>query len=330
MKLRSKFALLLVVCIAGALFLRIALREHPASIPAAKPVSKVERPKRSSKAVHRPRSQQRQLSASSRKFDLAKAPKTLQKPLDLHADFAEREREMRALSTRPLTPPERQSLLDFLLEMHEEDSAESGRAFKNLVMDSLCGQPLQSLTKVIEGLIDLFENGDQDIVIRDYALQHIGQIYESYGSNAPGLDAEQFRRIEDILWAAVEETDSSLAGTALLSLSRSVQAHPGLDQARLTEVVQKLAIDASITVLTRVTALQICAQLNTQGSTAEIVHVAESDPDTSVRISAIAALGALGGRGELETLRRISKQNDPRLGAAVVVAMHRVETRLSD
>jgi len=82
--------------------------------------------------------------------------------------------------------------------------------------------------------------------------------------------------------------------------------------------------------LARITAIQICGERQIEESLPLLAQTAATDPDLSTRISAIGALGLLGGRPEMQLLDQIAAENNPRLRPALTLATHRVSQRLSN
>lgn len=263
-------------------------------------------------------------------FTLSKTPRSVQSILDFKNNFVQRDTKARSLG-RSLNPSEMKALSDFLLQRHTEDENDMGRAIKNDLMDALCEQRLIVSTNVVAMLQAVFIDSSQDIVVRDYALQHLGVFYERLAIKVPWTREQveaQRTAIQQSLWAALGETDSSIAGTALLALSRLAQTEPEFDRARIGKVALKMGEDRTLGELTRVTALQICGQLQVRQALPLLAQVAENEPDMSLRISAIGSIGSCGGSRELGLLKKIAGEGNSRLEPAAILAMKRVEQRL--
>jgi len=211
-------------------------------------------------------------------------------------------------------------------------------------MDALCAQTVLPID-LTQLLIQIYHDHTQNPVIRDYALQHLATLHENLAAPPsrrpplgtleqslpwPAAEIESQRaRITTILDEALAETDSSIAGTALLSLHHLAdqQRDPG---ARIADTALKLARDPNTGQLARITALQICGERQLKDSLPFLTQTAAADPDLSTRISAIGALGQLGGRAEIPLLEKIAAENNPRLKPALLLALHRVEQRLAN
>jgi HEAT repeat protein len=225
-------------------------------------------------------------------------------------------------STKALSKPELEALYGFLLENHPEDDTQRGHALKSDLMDALCAQPIlpPDLSQV---LAELYHDPDQNVVIRDYAIQHLALFHERLDALAwPASEMEAQRHpIQTVLWEALTETDSSIAGTALLALARSIKTDDADAQARLTIAALRLANDPAVSPLVRISAIQICAQAKVQAALPLLAQTAERDPNLALRISAIGALGTLGDRNAIELLNRIAQEQNPRLKPAVTKAL---------
>jgi hypothetical protein len=237
---------------------------------------------------------------------------------------------VRALGTR-LNQAERTALYDYL-RGHELDPPGPMRGvIKNDVILALKSQepPSQELPGV---LLSMFYDKAQDPVIRNYALQHLGTWYERVAEKAPVLDA---------LWAGTADIDASIQGTALIGLSRLVQASassqpppadspnrgPQPDTARLTVVASTLATDSAANDVARLTALQVCAELGIKDVLPAAIGLADGAASTPLRMSAVAAVGALGGPDQASLLNRLLTAQDPRIQTAARAALRRLETR---
>jgi hypothetical protein len=145
----------------------------------------------------------------------------------------------------------------------------------------------------------------------------------------------------DALWAGTGDIDASIQGTALIGLGRLVQANTAsqpppadspnggaqLDTARLTLVASSLATDSAANDVARLTALQVCAELRIKDVLPAAVALAEGAATTPLRVSAVSAVGALGGPDHASLLNRLVTAQDPRIQTAARAALRRFEAR---
>jgi hypothetical protein len=246
-----------------------------------------------------------------------------------HESAAARWAAVRALGTR-LGRAEIEALCDYL-RGHEIDADGPMRGvLKNDVILALKSQqpPPEQLAGVLLGM---FHDREQDPVIRNYALQHLATWYEQCDQKAQVLEA---------LWAGTTSPDASIAGTALIGLSRlfqgqagpgpaSSQPVPAIDPGRLATAASTLAQDPKGSDAARVTALQVCAQLGMREVLPAAVELAQSAASVPLRMSALAAVGTLGGPDQVPLLAGLLTADDPRIQTAARAALRRLEARLN-
>ena len=138
--------------------------------------------------------------------DPAKAPASIRSIIDHKVGVYERMDLARSL-TRSLTPTEHEAIFTFLRDRHPEDDEQAGQVVKNELMDALC---LQS--PLPEGwgelLVQIHQDRNQHVVLRDYALQHLVPLYERL-DELPATPSQP-PVIRQVLWDALREVDSSI------------------------------------------------------------------------------------------------------------------------
>lgn len=246
--------------------------------------------------------------------------------IDVKADTLSRQNAIRALP-RDLIPEYRKDLTDFLTARHAEDDSQTGHVLKNDIMDALVGQKTPG-----RGLLDLFSgiyhDKTQNIVIRDYAMQHLALLSERLDSPTvwdPSLVQAQQKLIQDTLWQCAEERGSSISGTALLALTRISETHSEVDRIRLGQAAIAMT-DVEVDEAARVTAYQICARLQVSSALPLAITAAQSDSSSIVRTSAIGALGLFGNAGQLPILNQIAEHN-ARFKPVAMLAMKKIQER---
>ena len=254
-----------------------------------------------------------------------------------HETPAVRWAAVRALGQR-LNHAEREALYDYLRGHEAETNGPMRGVLKNDVILALKNQqpPPQELAGVLLGM---FYDKEQDPVIRNYALQHLATWYDQCAEKTPVLDA---------LWAGTTDADASIVGTALIGLSRLAQrsadfqsASAGgtsfppvspvrvadIDGTRLATVASALASGPTGNDLARMTALQVCAELGIKDILPAAVSLAEGAASVPLRLSALAAVGALGGADQAPLLNRLLTSDDPRIQTAARAALRRLAAR---
>jgi len=191
---------------------------------------------------------------------------------------------------------------------------------RNEMMDKLAKAPAPP-AGLAGVLVAIYQDPAQDIVMRDYAVQHMTPVYAR-------ANAEEQAALRQTLWQAVEETDSSIAGTALLALRALAQDHPEIEPDKLGQAALKLAGDDRCGELSRITALQVCGRMGLGQAAPILRQLAQADGSVPLQITAIAALGDVGNQAARDYLRQLAVQPEPRLRPALTTALKKMDERL--
>jgi hypothetical protein len=252
----------------------------------------------------------------------------VQKIVDAYASYQERLHAISLLSTRPLTDSDWTLLQPFLLKPDGLDRDQLGQVIKNELLDVLCAMnpPPAGLGDV---LAKMYQNPQQDEVIRDYAVQHLAAYYEQMTMQPDNTKTEQaIQNAKDVLWDALNETSDSIGGTALLALKRLSQDYTGFDgQGKIAAAALQMAGDNNAGELTHITAFQVCAQLGTTNALPVVLSAAQDGQTISVKTSAIGALGLLGGQEQIPFLNSVLQGNEERLKPAAQHALDKINAR---
>lgn len=250
---------------------------------------------------------------------------TVQDIVNLQKDIWSRQKAVRVLP-KNMNPETRKLLTDFLGTWHEEDENQNGQVLKNDMMEALVSQTVPS--SVLFPLFTAIYNDEkQNLVIRDYAVQHLAILSERLDQPsgwAPAKIQAQKSDIEKALWRVVDEDRSSIFGTALLGLIRISENDPNVDRQRLGQAALKAASSLETQEAARITAFQVCAQLHMNEILPLATEVAQNDSSTMVRISAIGTLGLIGDSSQTPILEQIAQAN-PRLKPVVTAALQRIQ-----
>lgn len=195
-------------------------------------------------------------------------------------------------------------------------------ALKNDILNLLRNQatPPAGLADL---LLKMQADPAQPQVMRDYALQHLS---ECYGETSGHVEK---KRIEAAFWEAAGQTKGSIPGTSMLALYRFAGSNPGIDRARLGQQALDAAGNGACDATVRTTALQVCSLLGVSqaGETAMELVRADGTP-APLKISALAALGDLGGPEAATALKQVAEGNDERLKVPARAALERITKRL--
>lgn len=250
---------------------------------------------------------------------------SIQTIVDDQVPYAERLEAMRRLPAK-LTEADWLALKKFLLQRSPLDQEQLRQVLKNELMNRLCAMEPPP-AGVGDVLVALYKDETQPLVLRDYAIQHLAAYLEQAGgSTGPGLDREH-QQAWQVLWAALQQSDGSLAGTALLGLKRLFEAGADLERGRLEQAATQLAGNPAASELTRISACQVCAQLGLQEALPAIEAAARSSSSVAMQISAVGALGLLGGTNDLALLQSLLPGGEPRLRLPVQAAIDRIRRR---
>jgi hypothetical protein len=240
---------------------------------------------------------------------------------DSKQDYLLRMKEIDALPTS-LKDADWQALQSFLLKADPSDKEQLSQVLKNRLLDALCAMnpPPSGLG---DTLIQMYRDHNENVVLRDYAVQHLAAYYEQLGEN----QTEARQAVQGVLWEALLETDDSIAGTALLGLDRLSKDHAEIDQGQLASDALLLATDKQAGELSHITALQVCAHLGMADALPLALQIAQNGETISMRISAVGVMGLLGGSDQIPFLKNLLQNGDDRFQPAIRHALDQITAR---
>lgn len=229
-----------------------------------------------------------------------------------------------ALSTlsKQIAQPELEKLFAFLRSISVPKGLQPPHvwALKNDLLNILREQtsPSQEYERV---LFEIFQNENQDAVMRDYAVQHARPWYP-LSANKP--------RILELLWSAARGKDGSLPGTAMLSLWGLWRDFPqDVSKEELAEASLAVASDPKMHIDARISCLQICGKMGEKAALPLALNVAGTGKPSQMRMSAIATIGDLGDAKQKALLESIQSgaAGDPGIQNAATRALSNIESR---
>ena len=226
-------------------------------------------------------------------------------------DFHQRLDAVHSLNDN-LSQTDRQALYDLLVR---PEGYRGEAVLENDLLNVLRRSNDPRLDKV---LLHMARDPQQDSVIRDYALQHLGLWYPM-ARNKP--------EIRETLWQATDLTGNSMAGTALLALLRQAPVDPEIDRSRLGRRALEIASDRSAGELSRITALRICGQLNKTEALEPALGLVHGDASISLQLAAIATIGDLGDDRQTELLQKLANSGSKRLAHAAAIALDKLKDK---
>jgi hypothetical protein len=221
---------------------------------------------------------------------------------------------------KSLSAEEITALYDFLNRKAGEDKARPGElnAIKNDVVNALKMQ--QAVPRELAGrLVAMYNDRTHDEVWRDYCIQHLGDFYTQIE------DEEGRERARRAIWSSVNERQGSIPGTGLIALF-NVCGQKGFEKDRITAKALELVRSPEYGEPAKITALQICAKLGEMAVLPYARKLAASG-EVPVRMSAMACLGMLGDKSDLELLKKSEISTDIRLRTVAQAAISRLKAR---
>lgn len=174
---------------------------------------------------------------------------------------------------------------------------------KNQIMDDLLNQPAIP-SDYGDSMIALFRDKSQDIVTRDFAVQHIG-LYAQALSRRGVYDAHSAdaRNCRAALIDAADETRTIVAAAAFRALADLACFDPNVDVRDFESRLVSCAADGTASVAARVMATQICGERRVSSARPALVRLA-SGPATPepLRRAAAFALRATAAPPDTPTL----------------------------
>ena len=186
---------------------------------------------------------------------------------------------------------------------------------KNQVMDELLNQP-QIPSDYADVMIGLYRDKSQDVLTRDFAVQHIG-LYAQALERRGEYDAEaaESRKLRSALFDAAGETRTIIAAAAFRALADMSVFDPRVDTNRLDSLLAACTADASSDPASRSMAVQLCGERRVKSSRPALESI-RSDPTAPeiLRRSANYSLALIAGTER----SRLGKQRDPNGGVRVI------------
>lgn len=179
---------------------------------------------------------------------------------------------------------------------------------KNQVMDKLLNQP-QMPSDYGDVMIGLYRDKSQDVLTRDFAVQHIG-LYAQALARRGGYDADaaESRKLRAALFDAAGETRTIIAAAAFRALADMAVFDPRVDANRLDSLLAACTADASSDPASRSMAVQLCGERRVRSSRPALESI-RSDPTAPeiLRRSANYSLALIAGT---ESSRRSQTRTD--------------------
>lgn len=202
-------------------------------------------------------------------------------------------------------------------------------SIRNDTLDALLRQN-QLPADLGEQMLKMFNDPGQNAIWRDYCLQHF-QPYCEIRWKAPETVTKdpEWAQITNAYWQATEETDSTIAGTALIGMRTVAGKYPALSKEQVAQRALALAMDDACGEPSRITALRICGQMGQQAVVPQARVLAQTGQTLLLRCAAMATLGDLGEQADMELLQSFSAAPDQRVRGIAASALKRLRGRLA-
>ncbi|MEI6211813.1 MAG: hypothetical protein WCR06_09335 [bacterium] len=247
-------------------------------------------------------------------------------------DYKSRVKALREL-TRDLQENDKLALLHFLdaKSVAQKDMRPlEFNGLKNDVLDVLLRQN-QVPSGISKQLVSMYRDSGQDDVWRDYCVQYMSVCYEAtkptgVASNAPDMTRKE---IETAYWDAARETDKTIAGTSLIALEQLSRTHPEFDRDKVTHAALETVANDHCAEAPRITALRICAMTGANDVLPSARILAQTGETIPLRMAAVATVGDLGGREDVELLKSMAADSEKRISNIASSAVARLTLRLA-
>ena len=168
---------------------------------------------------------------------------------------------------------------------------------KNQVMDELLNQP-QIPSDYADVMIGLYRDKSQDILTRDFAVQHIGLYAQALARRGEyDADAAESRKLRTALFDAVGETRTIVAAAAFRALADIAVFDPLVDESRLDSLLVACVADAFSDPASRAMAVQLCGERRVRPSRPALEAISGiSSTPAVLRLSARRALALIDGK----------------------------------
>lgn len=221
-------------------------------------------------------------------------------------------------------------------------------AVKNDVLDKLLRQ-----RELSEGLglqmVEMAGNAENDPVWRDYCMQFCPTAWERIdaeyrilnteqgtpnGNNQSEESVDELSAIHDAMFLALDERDSTIAGTALIGLENLSRTHAEFDRSEIVAKASEIALDETASAASRLTALRLSAQISNveQGMLNNEVQeaarsIAQTGETVLLRSAAIVTLGEVGSSDDRELLESYLLTDNRQIAAAAKMALAKMDAR---
>ncbi len=225
---------------------------------------------------------------------------------------------LRRLDAKSLTPQEIDTLYTLLNHTPKAGHEESWWVVVNEIMEQMRKQAIAP-ERYTPAMLAIIRDENAPEVLRDYAIQHLGQWVTPRGAEQGYPSEENPQLVQETARTLGRTiTDATIAHTSIPGTTLMVMVdmlHGGVPEPILTPILTSLQPWFQNTIsgvnntakITRISAINAIAMLDLQEHSPSIRKLAESDQtDPSIRLNSIAALGRIGQAKDLDFLQSIA------------------------
>jgi len=183
-------------------------------------------------------------------------------------------------------------------------------------------------------LAGMYKDSDHSDVWRAYCIQYIPEYYERKWPAAKAPQPERGQEVdperldmENTCWEALEDTDSTIRGTALLALECLSGKYDHIDRGKVEEAALSMAVDDACQEPARVTSMRICGMTGRKEALPAARMIAQTGETVPLRMAAIATLGDLGEDEDVELLESLAASTDKRVQNIAKATLARLKNK---
>jgi hypothetical protein len=247
--------------------------------------------------------------------------------LDVDKDNRDARRAGLQKLTRTLSADDAKALMLFLEFRHDDNSELKGSTFagiKNDVLVVLFNQK-QVPENLGTRLTEMFVDEKHTVRWRDYSLQYMSQYYDEVSKP----DDPQRKQIVETYDVALSARKDKYAGTAIMAVERLSRKHPDFDRQKIGDTAVEIALADDTCYDSRISSLRVCALMNRAEVLPQARILAQTGATMPVRLAAIATVGDLGDKSDLEYIESLALSDDRRLQRISKSASANLKKRLS-
>ncbi len=194
-------------------------------------------------------------------------------------------------------------------------------------------------------LMDMYSDTESDPIWKNYCVQFMSTYYqraaeelglttkyteytEGPESNQSEKSVDELNAVREAMFAALDERDETIAGTALIGVELLSRTHEEFDREQIVAKTAEIASDDSVSTGSRLTALRMSALTGGDETTADTARLLAQTGETMLmRSAAVVTLGETGTAEDRELLESYTLSEDRQLSGAAELALQKMDAR---